>query len=260
MAQSTLLASTMWLQGEHKLQIVQHYFCFVYRCAIPTMKVVEQSHSITHPFFCCHGGTRACIRATLTNLVSVATLEYQLETRSGIKCDKILNVITENRQANKTRVIEFRIEKVSSSFDNQPFVLFITETGSRKKKRTVTLEPIMVRSKPHRAVLAKLSTERKQHTVSMRNKRLTTKRKREDLSDQDPDNKRRNVRLTEALSIMACMVREHRAAIQKMHATNKYLQLQLDELKREKEESSTMAQLYSWDEIVVPNTMMNTIQ
>ena len=241
------------------MQIVQHDFCFVYRCAISTMKVVDQSHSITHPFFCCHGGTRACIRATLTNLVSVAKLEYQLETRSGIKCDKILNVLTEDVQANRTRVIEFRIEKVSSSFDNQPFVLCITETGSRKKKRRVALEPIMVRSKPHRAVLAKLSAERKQHTVNLRNKRLATKRKREDLSDEDPDNKRRNVTLMEALSTMARMVREHRAAIQKVHATNKYLQLQLDGLKREKaEENSTTTRLYSWDEIV-PNTMMNTM-
>lgn len=225
------------------------------------MKVVDQSHSITHPFFCSHGGARACIQATLANLASVAELEYRLQTRSGITCNKILKVLAEDVQANRTRVIAFRIEKVSSSFDNQPFVLCITETGSRKKKRRVTLEPIMVRSKPHRAVLAKLSAERKQHAVNLRNKRLATKRKREDLSDEDPDNnKRRNVTLMEALSTMARMVREHRAAIQNVHAANKYLQLQVDELKREKEENITMARLYSWDEIVVPNTMMNTIQ
>ena len=114
-----------------------YHFCFVFSFFLPqhtnphTMKVVYQSHSVTNPFYCCHGGRNSCVQATLENVKRTENVEYQLQTATGIKCNHIFKILKERRETNGTLRIEFRIEKVSANFDSQPFVLLVSQPGTK---------------------------------------------------------------------------------------------------------------------------------
>ena len=252
------------------------------------MKVVYQSHSVTNPFYCCHGGRNSCVQATLENVKRTENVEYQLQTATGIKCNHIFKILKERRETNGTLRIEFRIEKVSANFDSQPFVLLVTQPGD-KRSHSVKLKPILVRSKPKRSVLVMLSAERrKKKTIFQENKRsLTKKRKSMDsvpetteTSYENTEAKRARSKLTEALIHMVDAIKDHRIVIRQIYAKNQELEKQMqkrdqtieslqEEVNALKDKKTILPakeqeyrRLFSWDELVgtTNNTMMNSIE